>query len=46
MTELEGLILYWKSLLQFTGHILEPSVQAHITNTIKHLEELQRIKER
>ncbi|MBA7570443.1 hypothetical protein ES708_12193 [subsurface metagenome] len=45
MSELEGLILFWKAQLAATGYLLEPSTEAHIKNTIKHLEELQRIKE-
>jgi len=45
MTELEYLILYWKTLLQTTGYMMEPSPVVQIKNTIKHLEELQKIKE-
>ncbi|MBA7566298.1 hypothetical protein ES708_07989 [subsurface metagenome] len=44
MTELEGLILYWKSLFLATRFLLNPSVETHIENTIKYLEELQKIK--
>lgn len=37
MTELEGLIRYWESLLLSYGALLQPSVQVHIRNTIKYL---------
>lgn len=44
MTELEGLILFWKAQLAATGYLLEPAVEAHIKNTLRYLEELQKIK--
>lgn len=44
MNELEGLILFWQARLDATGYLLEPSVEAHIKNTIRYLEELKKIK--
>ncbi|MBA7566309.1 hypothetical protein ES708_08000 [subsurface metagenome] len=44
MTELEGLILYWKATLKAAWWLLEPATAAHIKSTIMHLEELQKIK--
>lgn len=44
MDDLEGLILFWQAQLAACSYLLEPSVQAHIKNTIKALEELKKLK--
>jgi hypothetical protein len=44
MTELEGLIHFWKATLKGTRWLLPPSTKAHIENTIKKLEELNKLR--
>lgn len=44
-TELEELIHYWKSKLFYDRHLMPPSVQYLVEQTIKSLEELQKRKE-
>lgn len=44
MTELEGLIAFWESMLTYNRWMLEVSMQVHIANTIKNLKELKKLK--
>ncbi len=44
MTELEGQIRHWESVLKDSEYLLSPSTQAVITGTIKSLKELQKLK--
>ena len=41
MTDLEGTILFWESMLAHASCLLEPSVELHIKTTIKALKQLQ-----
>lgn len=45
MTELEGCIQFWESKLKHDRYLMEPSVIVGIQNTVKYLEELQRLRE-
>ena len=45
MTELEGCIRFWKAKLAQDSYLMEPSATVSIQNTVKYLEELQRLKE-
>ena len=41
MTEVEGLIRFWESVLVEYRFLMSPSIQAHIEATIKNLRRLQ-----
>ncbi|MBA7580734.1 hypothetical protein ES708_22628 [subsurface metagenome] len=41
MTDLEGLIYYWESILKEFSYLLGPSTLFLIQSTIKHLKQLQ-----
>jgi len=45
MTELEGLIHYWKTLLTASRLVLSPETIYFAEQTIKALEELKKLKE-
>ena len=45
MTELEGCIQFWKAKLAHDSYLMEPSVIVGIQNTIKYLEEAQKLRE-
>lgn len=44
MNELDELIVFWKDHLFYHRHLMPPSVQYLVEQTIKHLEELHRLK--
>jgi len=44
-TELEGLIVYWKTKLQYDRFLMPPEGIYFVEQTIKNLEELKNIKE-
>ena len=44
-TQLDELIEYWKNKLFYDRHLMPPSVQFLTEQTIKHLQELKKLKE-
>ncbi len=45
MTELEGQILHWESVLKESRHLLSPSTEAIIEGTIRSLKKLKKLQE-
>jgi hypothetical protein len=44
LLELDALIQFWQTIVTIQGYLISPSMQVIVTDTIKALEELKKLK--